>query len=199
MTTAGYIRVSSASQDHAMQRAAIARVAASRQDEVGTWYAEKMSGKTMARPELARLRADARAGLIRRLYVWRLDRLTRSGIRDTLDVVEEFRGARVELISISDGFNLEGPQAEIILAVMAWAAKMERIAINERIAGARERMKEEGKGWGRPRRLGPSDVARIRELRAQGRTIREIAVALKVPRSTVSDAVSEKVPPVSAE
>jgi DNA invertase Pin-like site-specific DNA recombinase len=197
MTTAAYIRVSSKSQDHAMQRAAIVRVAVARQDEVVTWYAEKQTAKNLVRPELTRLRADARAGLIRRLYIFRLDRLTRSGIRDTLELVEEFRAHGVELVSLSDGFDLNGPSAEIVLAALAWAAKMERLAINERIAAARERMDEEGRSWGRPRRLGPADVERIRQLRTEGRTIREIAVALKVPRSTVSDAVSEKVAPVS--
>jgi DNA invertase Pin-like site-specific DNA recombinase len=46
-----------------------------------------------------------------------------------------------------------GPEAEVILAVMAWAAKMERLAINERIAAARERLAGEGRPWGRPPRL----------------------------------------------
>ena len=40
-------------------------------------YSEKLSAKTIVRPELDRLRADARAGLIRRVYLYRLDRLAR--------------------------------------------------------------------------------------------------------------------------
>ncbi|RKG61857.1 recombinase family protein [Corallococcus sp. AB011P] len=89
---------------------------------------------------MERLRADARGGHVRRLYVFKLDRLTRSGIRDTFEVIEELRGAGCQLMSISDGFSLDGPAAEIILAVMAWAAKMERLGINARIAAARERV-----------------------------------------------------------
>jgi DNA invertase Pin-like site-specific DNA recombinase len=190
MTAVAYIRVSSRSQDHAMQRAAIERACAARGDTIATWYAEKKTAKDLARPELARLRNDARAGLFRRLYVYRLDRLTRSGIRDTLDVVEELRRHGVDVISLSDGFSLGGPAAEIILAVLAWAAKMERLAINERIAAARERLEEEGRSWGRPRRLDAEAIARILALRSEGRTIRDIAVALKVPRSTVADALA---------
>ncbi len=148
----------------------------------------------MARPELDRLRADARAGLIRRLYVFRLDRLTRSGIRDTFELIEELRAAGVEVVSIADGFSLDGPAAEVILAVMSWAAKMERLAINERIAAARERVEAEGKTWGRPSRFTDSDLVKLKALRAQGRTIREIAVAMKVPRSTVQRALAQKVP-----
>jgi DNA invertase Pin-like site-specific DNA recombinase len=187
-----YVRVSSKAQDHASQRAAIERAAAARGDEVTSWFGDKMSGKTLGRPELDRLRAAVRAGEVRRLYVYRLDRLTRSGIRDTLDVVDELRRAGVDLVTVADGFDLNGPAAEIILAVMAWAAKMERLAINERIAAARSRLEAEGRPWGRPKRLTPAQEATIRADRAAGRTVREIAQARKVPRSTVARALSHR-------
>lgn len=190
MNATGYLRVSSRAQDHATQRAAIERAAAARGDVITTWYAEKKSGKLLARPELDRLRADARQGHVRKLYVFKLDRITRSGIRDTFEVVEELRAHGCELVTVADGFSLEGPAAEIILAVMAWSARMERLAINERIAAARERVEAEGKKWGRPRRLDDAAVARIIALRKAGKTIREIAVALNVPRSTVGEVVA---------
>lgn len=142
-------------------------------------------GKTLGRPELDQLRAAVRAGEIRRLYVYRLDRLTRSGIRDTLDLVEELRRSGVDLVTVADGFDLNGPAAEIILAVMAWAAKMERLAINERICAARARLEAEGRHWGRPKRLTASELAAIRADHEAGRTVREISQARKVPRSTL--------------
>jgi DNA invertase Pin-like site-specific DNA recombinase len=125
--------------------------------------------------------------------VFRLDRLARSGIRDTFEVVEELRSCGVELVSVSDGFALNGPAAEVVLAVMAWAAKMERLAINERIASARERLAAEGRPWGRPPRLSPREVAAILADHRAGRTVREIAQARKVPRSTVGRVLSQKV------
>jgi DNA invertase Pin-like site-specific DNA recombinase len=190
MDAAAYYRVSSKSQDLAMQRLAVERAAGARGDTVVAVYSEKQSAKTLNRPELDRLRADARAGHLRRLYVYRLDRLARSGIRDTFEVVEELRRHGVELVSVSDGFSVDGPAAEVVLAVMAWAAKMERLAINERISAARDRVEAEGKQWGRPRRLDDESVARAKAMRAAGRSVREIAVALKVPRSTVARAVA---------
>ena len=54
---------------------------------------------------------------------------------------------------MADGFSLDGPAAEVVLAVMAWAAKMERLAIAERISAARERIESEGGRWGRPSRV----------------------------------------------
>ena len=184
--TAAYLRVSSRAQDFTTQKAAIERAAAARGDAIANWYSEKRSGKLLARPELDRLRQDARAGAVARLYVYRLDRLTRSGIRDTFEVVEDLRAHGCNLVSVSDGFDLEGPAAEVVLAVMAWASKMERLAINERISAARERVEAEGGRWGRPSRIDAGQLAKMVKLRRAGRSVREIAVAMKVPRATVA-------------
>jgi DNA invertase Pin-like site-specific DNA recombinase len=76
---------------------------------------------------------------------------------------------------------------------MAWASRMELVAKNERIAAARERVEAEGGKWGRPSRFTKADLAKLEGLREAGRTIREIAVALKVPRSTVQRTLAQKV------
>jgi DNA invertase Pin-like site-specific DNA recombinase len=191
MAIVAYCRVSSRAQDLGMQRAAIEKLAAARGDTIDAWYSEKRTGKVLARPELDRLRADVRAGRIQKLYLFRLDRLSRSGIRDTFEVIEELRVHRVEVVSVSDGFALDGPAAEVVLAVMAWAAKMERLAINERIAAARERLESEGKSWGRPPRLTAGERDRVRALRAEGRSLRAIAVAMKVPKTTVARTLAQ--------
>ena len=190
MRCVAYARVSSRAQDLGMQRAAIEKMAQARGDTIESWYTEKRTGKVLARPELDRLRREVRAGRVSKLYLFRLDRLTRSGIRDTFEVIEELRGHRVQVVSVSDGFALDGPAAEVILAVIAWAAKMERLAINERISAARERLESEGRAWGRPRRLSATDCERLKAMRDQGRSVRDIAVAMKVPRSTVARALA---------
>lgn len=194
---AAYVRVSSASQTHAMQRDAIARVAEARGDAIAQWYADTRTGATLQRSDLDELRRSVRDGRYTRLYVFRLDRLTRSGIRDTLDLVEELARHGCELVTISDGFDLSGPAAEVVLAVMAWAAKIERLALVERIQAARARVAAKGGSWGRPKRMGEAEVRRARELQAEGRSVRAIAMAMKIPRATLSRelAVSQKPPP----
>ncbi len=182
---AAYCRVSSKSQDYPTQRHAIERAAAARGDTVSLWYSEKKSAKTIARPELDRLRADARAGKVAKLYVFKLDRVARSGIRDTLEVVEELRAHGCELVSVADGFDLTGAVGEIVLCVMAWAAKMERLATNERIAAARARVEAEGGSWGRPRSLNDAQVAQAVQLRKDGCSLSEIASEVGVSKTTV--------------
>ena len=187
MTAAhAYLRVSSRAQDAASQKSAIERVAASRGDTISTWYSEKKSAKTMDRAELKKLRQDARLGTVTKLYVFRLDRLTRSGIRDTFELIEELRHHGVQLVSVADGFDLEGPAAEVVLAVLAWASRMERLALGERIAAARERVEAEGGSWGRPQRMDAETISKARKLRAEGRSLRAVAIALKIPKSTLA-------------
>lgn len=195
-----YIRVSSRAQDHASQRDAIERAADVRGDQVDDWRSETKSARTMARAELQRLLTDARAGRLRglRLYVFRLDRLTRTGIADTLTTLDDLRAGGVQVVSVADGFDLEGPHAEVIVAVMAWAAKMERLATAERIAAARDRIEAEGGHWGRPRRMATADVRRAKAMQAEGRSVRAIASALRIPRSTIARGLSQKPTPAEA-
>jgi DNA invertase Pin-like site-specific DNA recombinase len=191
-TVGAYIRVSTRAQDYGAQRDAIERAAGARGHEVTHWYAEKANASTAKRVELERMREDVRAGLVRTLYVFRVDRLSRRGIRDTLAIVEELRSAGCELVTIADGFAVDGPAGEVVLAVMAWAAKMETLALRERISAARTRIEERGGAWGRPRRMDPKTVEQARARAARGETVRQISGALKVPRATVWRALAQK-------
>lgn len=179
---AGYVRVSSASQDADYQRAAIERAA---QEPVGVWFADVASGRSMDRPQLAELLDAVRAGYVRRVWVWRLDRLTRSGIVDTLTAIELMREHGCECVSVADGFAIDGPAAPVVLAVLAWAAQMEREKIAENQAAARERMASQGRSWGRPRAISDETIAAAVSMAALGATQTEIAKELKISRSHV--------------
>lgn len=157
MRTVGYVRVSSKSQDLTMQQLAIERAAAARGDNIEEWYSEKRSAKTMARPELDRLRADARSGTIRRVYVFKLDRLSRSGVADTFGLAQELTKTGCEVVAVADNLHLKPGKddltSKVFLFALGRAARLERQAINERISAAKERMEAEGRAWGRPKRL----------------------------------------------
>jgi DNA invertase Pin-like site-specific DNA recombinase len=191
LIAAAYLRVSSDQQDVATQRHAVERAAAARGDTIGAVYSEKVSGGTLARPELRRLRVDVAAGRVPRLYVYALDRLTRTGILDTFALVAELRQGGAELVTVADPFDLAGPAAEVIVAVMAWAAQQERRRLNERLAAARSRVEAAGGRWGRPARLTPAEVAEARRRLQAGATVRQVSAAMKVPRSTIGR-VSQK-------
>jgi DNA invertase Pin-like site-specific DNA recombinase len=75
---------------------------------------------------------------------------------------------------------------------MAWAAQMERVAINERISAARARVETEGGRWGRPRRMDESQVRKAAELRGRGLSVRQVAKQLGLASSIVGRAVRAK-------
>jgi DNA invertase Pin-like site-specific DNA recombinase len=193
VATAAYLRVSTGKQDWKLQRDAIARACKARGDVIPKrlWFEDCKSGASIERPALQKLRAAVRAGSVGRLYIFRVDRLSRSGIRDTLAIVDEFRRGGCELVTLADGFDFNGPGADIVIAVMAWAAQMERNAIGERIKAARVRVEAAGGRWGRPRALDPGTIERAKKM-SKKRSLREVAIALKVPRSTLSDAIAGK-------
>ena len=158
---------------------------------IDRWYEETVSS-AKRRPVLERLLNEARGGAIERVFIYRLDRLTRNGIRDTLKIVQDLQTSGATLETIADGFRIN-QESELVLAVLAWAAQMERNAIAERISAARERIEAAGGTWGRPRRVNNKTVEKIKTM-AKTKSIRSVAVALKIPRATISDVLSEKGP-----
>ena len=178
------------------QRCAILKAAEARGDTITGWYAEKKSGKTLKRPELDRLRADVRARVARRVYVFKLDRLTRSGVADTYTVIQETRTAGCTLIAVSDNLviqpDTEDVASEVLVFALSLAARIERAAINERISAARDAVEASGGAWGRPRRMTAAQVQRARELQATGRSVRDISQLVGIPRATVHVALSRK-------
>lgn len=182
---AGYVRVSSASQSSRTQRDAISRACAARGDVISVWYEDTGTGGTLDRAALARLRADVREGRVRLLYVYKLDRLTRTGIQDTLGLLRELRGRGCAVRTIADALpELDGPMAEMFEALLAWVGQVEREAMRERMAAARARVEASGRSWGRPRRL--SDERRAwfaRQLKK--RTAAELAEETGVSESTI--------------
>ena len=181
-----------------MQRAAI-EAALPKNAEV-VWYSEKLSAKSNDRPELLRLLGDVRMGG-GDMWCFKLDRLCRTGVSDTFKLIAELRAARVILRAVADGLVIRPDKddisSECFVFALGLAARLERAAINDRIAGARAHMEATGRSWGRPSRVDGAILARATKLKAAGKTLREIAVAMKIPRSTIARALSQKDGPAS--
>jgi DNA invertase Pin-like site-specific DNA recombinase len=184
---AAYARVSTPEQGFELQRASVERRASNEGVSEIAWYSETRSGRSWVRPELERLLEAVRQGRHSRVYVWRLDRLTRRGPHDTLNVVQALRSSGVELISVSVGFDFWGAVGELLVSMLGFAARLEMDAQIDRQQAARARIEAEGGKWGRPPKMPPETAEKIRALRAEGRSIRSISMAVKVPRSSVFD------------
>ena len=185
---AAYMRVSTTPQETKQQRVEILRAAKVRGFTIERWYEEKITGRSLKRPELARLRADAKERVVSVLFVWALDRLSRAGIIDSLALVKEFDDRGVQVFSLKDPIPEPGePTRELVLSVLFWMAAQESKRRGERVKAALDLRREQGIKLGRPYR--DVDVGKVEELRKAGRSWRSIAVSIKVPKATILRAV----------
>lgn len=181
---AAYIRVSTTPQEVAQQRHEIVVGAKSRGFEITEWYEEKVTGRSLRRPELDRLREATKNRSVSVLFIWALDRLSRAGILDSLSLVKEFDARGVHVISLKDPIPDPGePTRELVLSVLFWVAEQESRRKSERVKAALGLLKERGVRLGRPKR--EVDLDRVAELREAGRSWRSIAKGLKVPKSVI--------------
>lgn len=189
---AAYVRVSTRQQDLQAQIDAISKASSARGEPIATWFSEKIGGHRMKRPELDRLREGVRRGEFSKVYVFRIDRLSRSGIAETLNVIEELRNGGCLVESVADPFGaaLSGPLGELLLSLLAWAAQQERRALNDRLHAARERTEARGGSWGRPKRLSADTVRLALTYIAGGDSIRLAARKLQISKTTLARELS---------
>lgn len=189
-----YERVSSGKQDLASQHGEL-DVWAKGQTEPLRWYSDKFTGKTLNRPGLDNLLRDMRAGKIKTVVVWRMDRLgrTASGLTALFD---ELITRQVNFISLRDGVNLSTPAGRLMANVLASIAAFETEVRAERIAAGLARKRERveagedtwnkgGRPKGTPAKLTREVKAAVRRELAEGKSKAAVARAFGLSRPTV--------------
>ena len=185
-----YGRVSTADQTVANQLPDLHRHAQQRGWSIVHEYVDEgISGAQSSRPALDKLMADARRGAFDVVLVWRFDRFARSTTH-LLSALEEFRGLRVDFVSVQESVDTSTPMGKMVFTICAAVAELERSLIRERVKAGVARAKAEGRKFGRPRK--GFDYRRAVELRGQGHSLRHIAAALGVSHATVQRVLSQK-------
>jgi DNA invertase Pin-like site-specific DNA recombinase len=185
------LRVSTKEQDYENQRPALEAIARARGFEITGTYSEDASTRKR-RPEFERMLDDARRGKFDVLLIWAIDRFGRDTIGNLLAVADLDR-AGVSVVSDQEEWldTSEGPMRELLIFLFSWIAKQERDRRAQRTKAGLARAKAEGKRIGRRHRMSPVDVEKARALRAEGRTMRQIAMALKISRPTIQRALAQ--------
>lgn len=108
------------------------------------------SGANTDRPGLKSLIADVEEGLIDKVVVYKLDRLSRSQL-DTLDLIENtFLKHSVDFVSMLENFDTSTPFGRAMIGILAVFAQLEREQFKERSAMGKEGRAKKGKfGGGR--------------------------------------------------
>lgn len=99
-------------------------------------YADKgFSGKNTNRPDFERMMSDIRAGRIKRVIVYKLDRISRS-ILDFANMMETFQDYNVEFVSSTEKFDTSTPIGRAMLNICIVFAQLERETIQKRVMDA---------------------------------------------------------------
>jgi DNA invertase Pin-like site-specific DNA recombinase len=91
-----------------------------------------LSGGTMERPALQRLLADVKAGKIRIIVVYKVDRLTRS-LADFAKIVDVLDAHNASFVSVTQQFNTTTSMGRLTLNMLLSFAQFEREIAGERI------------------------------------------------------------------
>lgn len=183
-----YVRVSSTPQDTRSQEPDLNRWAGT-QDEPVKWYRDKVTGKTMSRPEWQKLTEAVRLGKVSSIVVWRIDRLGRTA-KGLTALFDDLQQRKINLISLKDGLDLSTPAGRLMANVLASVAQYETEVRGERVAAGQAAARANGKTWGGSRagvrkKVTPAQERAIRRMKQDGEKIAAIAEALGLSRPTI--------------
>jgi DNA invertase Pin-like site-specific DNA recombinase len=210
MTTAIYRRVSSKAQTTASQRADLDayRDNLKANGEEVLEFEDKFTGKQMKRPSWDKLWAAICAHKIKKIVVWRLDRLGRT-CAGLSQLFVELQLRKIDLVSLKDGLDLATTAGRLMAHVLASCAQYELEVLMERqMAGIQETKQELARGtavWKPRAKAGVPGTPRdkygsgrkpgltvpkatcelVRRLKSEGKTITEIATVTKLSRPTI--------------
>jgi DNA invertase Pin-like site-specific DNA recombinase len=174
----GYASVSTIAQDLASQ---LARLKAAGCEKV---FREKVTGTTADRPQLKKLMAALAPGDV--VIIPAVDRLSRD-TTDLMVIARDMQRAGAGLRSLAEPvLDTTGDFAELVLAMLGVAAKLERRRIAERTARGRAGAKAKGVRFGRKPKLTPHQQREARERVAAGETQRSVARSYNVDQATIS-------------
>ena len=193
-----YARVSTLmDQNPELQMISIRQFAEARRFQLVDQYVDKGISGAKERPALDALINDARRGKFKILIVTGIDRIGRN-TRHLLNLIHELSGYGVGLISIRENLDFTTAVGQATLTILGAVSQLERELTKERIrtslAAKKLADQQTGSGWrcGRPNLIDDNVIGRVRTLRAEGKSIRGIELALNkaVSKTTVARILS---------
>ncbi len=150
---------------------------------------------------MVKLLADLRAGRVKTVVVWRLDRLGRTA-KGLVGLLDELVTLKVNFVSLKDGIDLATPAGRLIANVLSSVASYETEVRAERIAAGRAAkqaridaivkaggtppvVNKGGRPRGIPQKVTPTVERMILSMKAEKRKVAVIARELRLSRQTV--------------
>ena len=184
-TQIGYVRISTAVQDGALQRDALVLAGCVR------CFEDQASGSQSDRPGLNEALAYVREGDV--LVVWKLDRLGRS-LPHLIETVNTLGRRGVGFKSLTEGVDTSTSNGRLVFHIFGALAEFERDLIRERTGAGLAAAAARGRRGGRKPVITPEKLARAKALMAEGFNVREAAGRIKVGKTALYEALARQSP-----
>jgi DNA invertase Pin-like site-specific DNA recombinase len=178
----GYARVSTSQQSLDLQIRSL-KNAGVKESRI---FWDKATGANADRTGLALLMLKVEPG--DSIFVTKLDRLGRD-TADMIQLIKEFDQNGVSVRFLDDGISTEGAMGKMVVTILAAVAEAERLRIMERTKEGREEAKAKGVKFGPKVKV---DRQKVRRLKQSGLSASEIAILMKIGRSTVYKILSQQ-------
>jgi DNA invertase Pin-like site-specific DNA recombinase len=181
-----YARVSTDKQETLNQLQQLRTFADSQQWKIVAEYVDQgISGSTADRPHFKAMFGAASRHEFDICLFWSLDRFSRQGALETLQLLNRLSGYNVAWRSYCEAFlDSTGLFRDGVVGILGCIAKMENIRRSERTRAGLIRARKQGKQIGRPRVAATSD--QVRHLRNQGAAWSDITRLLNISRATAN-------------
>ena len=177
MAQVGYVRVSTADQDVALQNDALTKAGVEK-----IFEDQGVSGSKTDRPGLKAALDYLREGDT--LVVWKLDRLGRS-MSHLLKTVSDLEERGVGFRSLTEQIDTTTSAGRLVFGIFGALGQFERDLIRERTNAGLAAAAARGRKGGRPTAATPAKVAEARKHIARGLTVREAAARVKVGKTAL--------------
>ncbi|MFZ4815654.1 MAG: recombinase family protein [Phototrophicaceae bacterium] len=176
MALIGYARVSSVGQSLEVQREKLMAQGCEK------LFEEKHSASAGKRPRLEACLEYVREGDV--LMVTRLDRLARSTL-DLCQIAETLRRKQVDLRVLDQAINTGDATGRLLFHMLGAIAQFETELRAERQLEGIQKAKARGVKFGQQKRLTDTQVAELRQRRADGVLIRDLMKTYGVSKATI--------------
>ncbi len=146
------------------------------------WYRDIITGASTNRPQFDKLQADIFKGTVHTVVVWKLDRISRKGIREGINILTDWLEKGIRVVAVTQQLDFSGKVGELIAGVLFAVAAMERENLRENTKRGMAAAKAKGVKLGKRPKLFAKDIV---PLLRSGKTVTEVAEQFNKTRQAI--------------